>query len=515
MNSSAQPALSTLCDRRDFLRTTLLGGIAVGASTTAANAFAETPAPPSAPAKPTASTGPTFSLRREIPVWSGFDVVVAGGGPAGVAAAISASRLGAKVLLVEAMGCLGGMGTSGLVTAFDPMGNGETNLVRGIMREAVLECAKIGALTRPDPEDQLKRYRYWTPFRPEGYKLVLDRMVANAGVTSRFFTRVIDADADPEKGVVRGVVIQNVSGYKYVPARAFVDCTGDAVLAELVGAPYHLAGRDTPKIMPPTLAMHWSNFSEETLKNFAPTYRKFYDDKNYFPYPDPKLVGLKPIGNSYGYLNGGHLFDTDATNDEHLTRAMMKGREIADGFRRLIQDEISKIDPSAKNVELIATASLLGVRETRRILGEYELSENDLLTRREFPDAIGYFCKYSDIHLYEPTPEAYQAHLDLMRRTNPQPGETMAIPYGAIVPKAWTNLWVPGRAASADLIGQGAIRVQPYCSMMGEAAGTAAVQHLRTGQPAHDLNTATLVDTLRERGAYLPQKTTSATMTRA
>lgn len=470
--------------------------------------------PSALPESKRTSSGPTFSLRREIPVWDGFDIVVAGGGPAGVAAALASARLGAKVLLVEAMGCFGGMSTSGLVCAFDPMGNGEENLVRGIMREIVMRVAEAGGIS--DPASQITRHNHWTRFRPEALKLVLDRMIAESGVTWRFFTKVIDADADPASGIVRGVVIQNVSGYKYVPARAFIDATGDAVLEDLAGAACRLAGRDTPKINPPTLASNWANVPAELRPLMAEYYRAHYKEfGDYFPYLDPQFVGMSNVGHGFGYLNGGHIFDIDATNDEHLARAMMTGREIAHGFLRLIHEHMTRFLPEVVHVELVATAALLGVRETRRIVGEYELNEEDVVTHREFPDAIGFYCKFSDIHVYEPTPEAYAAHKALRARTEPKIGERNSIPYGILVPKGWKNFWVAGRSASTDLVAGGAIRVQPYCSMMGQAAGTAAVQHLRTGQAASSLDTATLVDTLREQGAYLPQKSTSPVMTRA
>ncbi len=117
----------------------------------------------------------TFHFQRQIPVEQACDLVVCGGGPAGAGAAISAARLGAKVLLVEATGCLGGMGTSGLVTAFDPMANGERGLVGGVMRE-IVETIHARGFTGPQvtPEFWLKHYHRWTPFNAEGYKLVLD-----------------------------------------------------------------------------------------------------------------------------------------------------------------------------------------------------------------------------------------------------------------------------------------------------------------------------------------------------
>ena len=196
----------------------------------------------------------SYTLRRDVPIDDGYDLLVAGGGPAGTAAAVAAARLGARVLLAEATGCLGGMGTSGLVNAFDPMSDGVRMLTRGIMQEIVETMHARGFLAPGATPDWWNTCHRWTQFRCEGLKLVLDELTVEAGVEVRLFTRVIDAEADPEARAVQGVVLHNVEGYRYVKARAFVDATGDAVFADLCGAPCREAGRDTERIMPATLA---------------------------------------------------------------------------------------------------------------------------------------------------------------------------------------------------------------------------------------------------------------------
>src|SRR5882757_5761004 len=135
---------------------------------------------------------PSHRFVRDIPIEPQYDLVVAGGGPAGAAAAICAARRGAKVLLLEATGCLGGMGTSGLVTAFDPMANGERMLVGGLMKEIVNTLCRTGGLgPGMDPDHYAKKFMVWTPFRVEAYKRILDQLVVDAGVEVRFFTRLI------------------------------------------------------------------------------------------------------------------------------------------------------------------------------------------------------------------------------------------------------------------------------------------------------------------------------------
>ncbi|WP_438449021.1 FAD-dependent oxidoreductase [Gorillibacterium sp. sgz5001074] len=457
----------------------------------------------------------SYRLIRDIPVEPEYDVVVAGGGPAGVAAAVCAARLGLKVLLVEATGTMGGMGTSGLVTAFDPMANGERMLVGGLMKEIVETMYARGYMSPGiDPNCWRLYYHHWSPFQVEGYKRVLDELVIRAGVEVRFFTRLIDADVDAPSRKVNGVVVHNIEGYRYIPARAFVDSTGDAVLADLCGVPCREAGRDTPHIMPATLASLFTNIDweqkEKINEQAGVEVRKAIQD-GHFTQPDPFLVGLTKVGHHVGYLNGGHLFHLNALRVKDLTDGMMFGRKIAEEYLAFYRKYI----PGCEHMEHVTTASLIGVRESRRIVGEYELTIEDYTSKREFPDQIGVFNKFVDIHPYECSEEAYRLHMEeKINRFKLKPGEHFGIPYGILVPKGWENLWVAGRCVSSDVLVHGSIRVQPACSMMGQAAGTAAAQSIRTGQPAYALDTEELVHTLRRADAYLPQTTVSKGMTR-
>jgi hypothetical protein len=466
-----------------------------------------------------------YRLEREIAVDKEYDLVVAGGGPGGTAAAICAARLGAKVLLVEATGCLGGMGTSGLVTAFDPMADGEKGLVKGFMLEVVETMYKRGFLPEGiNPDTWRKEYMHWTPFQPEGLKLLLDELAVAAGVETRFFTRVIDADTDKNKKHVNGVILQNVEGYLYVPAKTFIDATGDAILANICGATCREAGRDTEKIMPTTLCalfagLDWNRLEYEDdpfspLHNFGPnkTGEKVQDaiKKGYFTQPDRQFPAVFRIGKTIGFSNSGHIFKVNALRVKDLTRGMMTGRKIVQEYIKFYRDYFEGFE----NLELVTTASLLGVRETRRIVGEYELNYDDYIARRQFPDQIGVFNKYVDIHLYDATDEEYENFFNRYKNERLGIGECHGIPYSILVPKGWMNLWVAGRCNSSDVKVHGSIRVMPAAAMMGQAVGTAAVQSMKTGQPACDLDTEKLIETLRETGAYLPQTKLSKKMTR-
>ncbi|MBN8526883.1 MAG: FAD-dependent oxidoreductase [Planctomycetes bacterium] len=453
----------------------------------------------------------THTFTRRIPVDRPYDLVVAGGGPGGCGAAISAARLGARVLLAEGTGCLGGMGTAGLVSAWSDLGDGSLMIVGGIMDELLEQLQRRGGL-RPgaDPGEYRPRLHSGVGFNAEVLKRILDDLCREAGVEVRFFTRVIDVETDGL--TVRGVVLNNVEGHRYIPARTVIDATGDAILVDLCGAPSRRAGRDTAKIMPPTLCaavsgIDWSRFTyADQLRAVAAGVAD-----GWFSQPDRHVPGLFQGGPGNGIMNAGHIFGMDALDCASLSEGMMRGRRLADEYVRFFRERL----PGCESITCNATGSLLGVRESRRIVGEYELDYADFRARRTFPDQICVYNKSVDIHVYDCSDAEYaRYHAEFTADDRPAAGEVYGLPYGILVPRGWSNLWVAGRCNSSDVKVHGAIRDQPACFMMGQAAGTAAVQAMRTGQTACDLDTAELVGTLRRAGAYLPQTGLSRTMTR-
>jgi len=454
----------------------------------------------------------TFTLKRELPVEDKYDLVVAGGGPAGSAAAICAARLGAKVLLAEATGCLGGMGTSGLVTAFNPMADGERMLVGGFMRELVESMYQRGFLApHVTPDFWRKRFHCWTPFRLEGLKLLLDELALQSGVEVRFFTKVIDAEAVPDERTIKGVIIHNIEGYSYIPAKTFIDATGDAILSSICGVECREPGKNAPEAMPSTLCSLCSG-----IKWDQPDYDKF-DNRpaqqqplleqaiadGHFSHRDRHLPGLWQAGNSIGMLNAGHVFHMDALRCRSLSDGMIRGRQLA----REYVDFYRKYVPGCENIEHVTTASLMGIRESRRIVGEYELTFEDYLARRQFVDQIAVYNNPVDVHPFDDSPEEYERFMkEYFKLARIGEGECFGIPYRILVPKGWSNLWVAGRCNSSDLKVHGSIRVMPAAAMMGQAAGTAAAQAVSTGEAAYELDTAKLQKTLRQHEAYLPEE---------
>ncbi len=453
----------------------------------------------------------TYTLTRQILAEQPYDLVVAGGGPSGVAAAVAAGRAGAKVLLVEATGALGGMGTNGLVANWYSLSDGQRVLTRGLFWEIVLALRDAGGIRASvDLENFANRLGGGFGYSVEVLKRLLDRMVLDAGVDLLLCTRLIEADVDGPRKKVNGVVIHDIEGLRYVPAKAFIDATGDAVLSDLCGAPYREAGRDTPSIMPPTLCglcanIDWARFGDQQK------YVEQAVDEGFFSQPDRHVPGLFRSQESYGIQNAGHLFKMNAVKVRSLTAGHVKGRSLAAEYAAFYR----KYAPGCENLELVGTASLMGVRESRSVEGEYQVNYDDFTARRHFDDQIAVYNKAVDIHVYDLTPEEYSRYYDsFVKRDRCAVGESYGLPYGILVPRGWTNLWASGRCVSADVAVQGAIRDQPACYLLGEAAGLAAVQSIRTGQPACDLDVAELVSTLRSRGAYLPQTSEPTRMTR-
>ncbi len=444
----------------------------------------------------------TYTFTRKLKITREYDVVVAGGGPAGCAAAIAAARSGASVLLIEGSGALGGMGTSGLVSNWGSLSDGVRILTKGIFWE-ILSLTQSRGYLPPQTDIHAPRFverrNAGSGFNPEGVKLILDELCREAGVTTRFCTRVIDADVTNRR--INGVIINNVEGCTYVPGAAFVDATGDAALADAAGADCREAGRDTEKIMPPTLCavaadIDWSQFDYKMQQQAIARGM----EENFLSQKDRHVPGLFRSGDTTGTLNAGHLFGMNALDSESLSWGYVQGRRFAEEyiecFRRYLK--------GCENIKLIATAALMGVRESRRIVGEYELNYGDFKAHRHFPDQIGVYNKSVDIHVYDVSPDEYRRHVgefwdaDILKD-----GQSYGLPYRILVPKGFVNLWAAGRCVSSDIKVNGSLRDQPGAYIMGQAAGTAAAQSVQTNKAAPELDVAHLQETLQKNGAYL------------
>lgn len=442
---------------------------------------------------------------RQISLDDSWDVIVVGGGPAGCAAAAAAGREGAKTLLIEQTACLGGMGTSGLVPAWTPTCDFEKVIYKGLA-EQVFAKAREGVKHIKETDTR------WVPIDPERLKRVYDDLVTQNGATVLFNTMLSSVEKNDD-GVIDAILITNKAGLTAKKARVYVDCTGDADLCAWAGAEFH-KGDDlgTPtSLMAATHCFVFSNVDEYAYRfseSLHPgnTHSPMYSILSSGKYPEipdlhccNNIIGPGTIG-----FNAGHVFGVDSTNPESVSQAMIKGRKIAAEFYKALKTEVPA---TFGNAYLVTTGSLLGIRESRRIVGDYTLTFDDYMDRRSFEDEICRNNYYIDVHgkSKEASSKNLADHEKVETRTfRYGKGESHGVPYRILTPKGLKNALVAGRCVSTTQDVQGSVRVMPCCLTMGEAAGMAAAMSAKSVGDVHKVDVAKLRARLRECGAYLP-----------
>ncbi len=439
-------------------------------------------------------TCPTQQFSREIPVRHDVDVFVAGGGPAGCAAAVSAARQGRSVFLAEAHSCLGGMGTAGLVPAFMQFGDGVHFLADGFGREVLDRLHKASGVGEEDKH----RCR---SIDAEALKRVYDDLLTEAGVDFTFHTTLIGVETD--SGRVTHAVLAAKSGLFAVRAKMFVDGTGDGDLAAWAGAPFE-KGDEQGNLMPGTLCSLWADVDWAAVRQSglgAGAQRLSEAIENgLFTIPDRHLPGMWQVGETLGGGNIGHTFGVDNTDERSVTKAIVWGRKLVLEYERYYKEYLRGFE----KMKLVATGSLLGVRETRRILGDYVLCLEDFKSRATFDDEIGRYAYPVDIHASKPDDESYRKFEAEFRTLRYGKGESYGIPYRILTPRGLWNVLVAGRCVSTDRYLQGSIRVMPGCYITGQAAGVAAAIAAEQDTDTRGFPVRELQQRLRALGAYLP-----------
>jgi hypothetical protein len=216
--------------------------------------------------------------------------------------------------------------------------------------------------------------------------------------------------------------------------------------------------------------------------------------------PDAHFCSCKIGPGTYGF-NAGHVFHVDNTDPENISKAARTGRRLAEAYQRAL----SEFSPAAfKDCFLVTTGTQVGIRETRRIVGDYLLTLDDWLARRSFDDEICRNAYFIDLHMTADEARR-KAEIDIEKRfEHYKAGESHGIPYRCLTPKGLKNVLVAGRNISVERPVHGSIRVMPVCLAMGEAAGTAAAQVAATTGDVHKADVARLRETLRKEGGYLP-----------
>ena len=465
--------------RREFM------AMAAAACTGAAGAHGEKTAA-------VVSKGGAHRYVRNLDTAYDVDVFVAGGGPSGVAAAVTAARCGAKVFLAESTGAFGGMATAAFVPAFAQFTDGVNFLADGFGRE-VREIACAGT---PDI------YEGWVVINPERLKSFYDGVAQRAGVEFSFFTNVVDAVAND--GRIEYAVLSSKRGLFAVKAKTYVDCTGDGDMLAFAGARFGYGTNGDREVQPPTLCSIWSgiDFSRRTCADQEKLPEAIKD--GVFSVPDLHLPGFFreiPGVPGVGIGNVGHVFGTDAADERSLTAAMLDARKRLAEYERYYKKYLNGYEKMA----LVCTAPRLGVRESRRFVCDATLSEKDFLARAVFPDEVGRYAYPIDLHVSKADAEAFKKMWHEFRtKYRYKKGESYGIPFRSLVPKSLSNALVAGRCLGADRKMQASIRVMPGCFITGQAAGAAAALAAGHGGDVRALDVKTLQKRLKQLGAYLP-----------
>ncbi len=412
------------------------------------------------------------------------DVIVVGGGLAGAAAALAASRGGAQVLLVEKLNCLGGAPSGMLVNPFmrywttDPETDEKKYLSRGIFEEIVASLKEMNAIAG-------------NTFNAEYLKLILNRKLTEAGVELLFNSTL--ADAVCSEGVVRAVTAVTKSGMLRLEGRCFIDATGDADLTFSAGFPTEQGRAEDGLCQPMTLCFSIGNVDPEKLAQNHNRIAELWQEekkKGYIRNPMDTIMVFNTMFPDIVHLNATRVINRNPTDCFDLTRADIEAREQA--FELL--EVLRKIVPGFEKAEILSSAVQTGVRESRRIVGEHVLTEEELKSCVVFPDAIA--AGNYDIDIHNPAGSGTSHYFF------PE-GSYYTIPYGCLIPKSSRNLLVAGRCISTTHEAQASIRIMPIVCTLGEAAGTAAALALRTGRTVSELDCGLLRSTLENNGAFL------------
>jgi len=389
------------------------------------------------------------------------------------------------------------MGTAGLVPAWMTFGDGEHFLAAGIGEE-VLDRTHAAGGTGPDYDPQKNRGGS-VGIRAEVLKRVYDEMVAEAGVEFALHTALIDVQAEGDR--VAAAICAAKSGLFAVQAKVYVDATGDGDLCAWAGAPFE-KGDDQGDMQPGTLCSLWANVDWETVRaagaGAARIEQAFAD--GVFTHPDRHLPGMWRVGEDVGGGNIGHTFGVDGTDERSLTEALVWGRKLILEYERYYKEYLRGF----QKMELVATGSLLGLRETRRITGDYLLCLDDFKSRAVFEDEIGRYSYPVDIHPSRPEKDSFDKFMAEWQELRYGKGESYGIPYRILLPQRLSNVLVAGRCVSADRYLQGSIRVMPGCYITGQAAGVAAALAVENDTDTRGVDVKALQQRLVELGAYLP-----------
>lgn len=472
-----------------------------------------------------------------------YDAVIAGGGPAGFGAAVAAARGGLKVLLVESGGCIGGVSTLGALPfmlgastgsipfpkmiekglryrdlphpgkavggVFDLFVNAVKARNGGVGPAVVAQTDQYPGLDRLGCHDEFT-------FDLETGKLVFDEMALSYGAEILYYTRALRADL--RDGRVQGIWLTNKDSVVYVSCKAIIDCTGDADIVSGAGYETYKGDRRTGEMTGAGLVAHIENIDPGAIEKylneggdpwFTPACAAAQAENPDYEGPNALII-FPMMQKGVFMINGGtSRSGIDGTSAASLTELTLWGRKRAE----YITEEIfRKHIPGAEHCRLRITAPQPGVRETRRIVGEYTLTEEDLLNGTLFEDTIALAGRHFDlsrgngmIQESKPSggvPDCRNLKQAFARDHSVKLGVTM-IPYRSLIPKGSDDIIAAGRCIAADGQALGPARIMSTCMAVGEAAGTATVLKLKNQSSYRDVDYGILRELLRKNGAVV------------
>lgn len=419
-----------------------------------------------------------------------------GGGPAGIAAAAAAARSGARTLLVERYGFLGGIATGGIVgtfCGFFTTGSVNKPVVGGIANAVVERLTRLGGVSGKttslvDPRIATRRYD------PEILKLVADQVVIDHGAELLLHTYVVDVLSDEGGGRLRGVVTESKTGHATLLGKVLIDTTGDADLAFRAGVSYDF-GDEHGRSQALTTMFRLMNVDPEQVRHLdlAEVREQLTQARNSGSYSFSRVDAILNPALPEGLLtvNVTNVPNMDGTKADDLTAAEIAGRQQVFEYTRALRDLV----PGFQRAQVCALSTQVGVRETRRIRGTHTLQEDEVLKGIKFPDGIALGSWPVEIH----DPDTRRIEWKFIERDD----DYYSIPLGCLLPPGVENLLVAGRCASATHAAQASTRVIGQALAMGEAAGVAAAQAIEQGCPVPQVSVGRVQAELRRRGALL------------
>ena len=381
-------------------------------------------------------------------------VIVCGGGLTGVAAAVGAARMGINVLLVERYGFLGGMATNGLVQPFMTYRAGGKEIICGIFQEILERLKKKNAL------------KDGHIFDSEVMKLILDELVLESNVNLLLHTFV--ANVEVKGNSLTGIYVENKSGREKIEAKVFVDATGDGDIAARSGTPFDKGRRKDKLMQPMTLSFRMGNVNRSKMPD-RNTINEIYlraKERGEISNPREDVLWFNTPRDEVIHFNTTRVIKRDSTDADDLTAAEIEGRKQVWKMVNFLKNHVLGFE----NSYLLMIAPQIGPRESRRIIGEYIMTANDIVEARKFSDVVARGSYGIDIH----NPAGTGTDLRYLK-----PGTSYDIPYRSLIPLRIDRLLMAGRCISSTHEAHSAIRIMPICTAIGHAAGVAAAITVR------------------------------------